>query len=91
VNLKAPVAWAVMSDQGVVCDIRVTNPPYMQPMVTGMQTMIPLHLSPTLTEAEREAVQRSIFVVERWHENGGYHTSLEEDIALLRNLSERTK
>ena len=90
-SLKAPVAWAVMNDQGVVCDIRVTNPPYMQPMVTGMQTMIPLHLSPTLTEAEREAVKRSIFVVERWHENGGYHTSLEEDIATLRNLLERTK
>jgi hypothetical protein len=88
-SLKAPVAWAVMNDQGVVFDIRVTNPPYMKPIVTGMETPIPLYLSPTLTEAEREAIEEAMRQVK---ESDCIATHYALEVAeTLRKLLERTK
>jgi hypothetical protein len=55
-----PVAWAVMNDQGVVCDIVVTNPPYVRPMVKNMETPIPLYGSPTLTDVEKNCLGYAI-------------------------------
>jgi hypothetical protein len=47
---RAPVAWAVMNDKGVVCDIVVTNPPYAQPVVKSMETPVPLYFHSTPTD-----------------------------------------
>jgi len=44
-----------------------------------------------LTDAEREAVERSADWLYRWQETHGYHSAENGDLATLRSLLERTK
>jgi len=59
------------------------------PHVVGTTTMH-CSLTPfTLTEEEREAVERAADWLYRWQETHGYHSSENGDLATLRSLLER--
>ena len=44
---------------------------------------------PTLTDEEREAVERAADWLDRWQQTHGYHSSESGDLATLRGLLER--
>ena len=43
----------------------------------------------TLTDEEREAIERAIETLDGWQQTGGYHSAIEDDAATLRKLLER--
>ena len=51
----------------------------------------PLYRSPTLTDAEREAIERAADWLCRWQEAHGYHSEQDGDLTTLRGLLERTR
>ena len=57
----------------------------------GFPDVVPLYRSPTLTDAEREAVERAVETLDGWQKTGGYHSAIDDDAATLRGLLERTK
>ena len=61
------------------------------PHVVGTTTQY-CSLTPlTLTDEEREAVERAADWLYRWQETHGYHSSENGDLATLRSMLERTK
>ena len=65
------------------------NPPcpYVTGTVTRYCTLTPF----TLTDAEREAIERAIETLDGWQKTGGYHSAIEDDAATLRGLLDRLK
>jgi hypothetical protein len=49
-----------------------------------------VEIDATLTDAEREAVERAVETLDGWQKTGGYHSAIEDDAATLRGLLERT-
>jgi hypothetical protein len=86
VSHREPVAWAVMLPDGDrIYDVYAIEEEAkaIDEAVTGNHGVVPLCRSPTLTDAEREAVQFAAFL----YEQGGR----ADDAATLRGLLERLK
>jgi hypothetical protein len=89
-SVDKPVAWAtlfcgsplVVSRFKQLCD----DEAHYQGDVA---TVIPLYRSPTLTDAEREALERAIETLDGWQKTGGYHSAIEDDADALRGLLSR--
>ena len=99
---SVPVAWAVVwpgdgmeidcewvyPDEATAGDVALSG--------TGIDgrrgagTVVPLYRSPTLTDEEREAVERAADWLDRWQQTHGYHSSESGDLATLRGLLKRT-
>jgi hypothetical protein len=77
---NGPVAWAALRDDGEIAWIGYT--PEGTADGAGGRRIVPLYRSPTLTDAEREALE---FVVDRGHAACGYEQET------LRGLLERLK
>jgi hypothetical protein len=73
-NTHKPVAWARCYPNGGPMSVFLDRPP---------ADAEPLYRSPTLTDAEREAIERAAFVSDQ--------AGLEKSAATLRNLLERMK
>jgi len=85
-----PVAWRAYADDGS----ETVHLFYEQARAAADEwnwSVEPLFRQPTLTDAEREAVERSADWLYRWQETHGYHSSENGDLATLRSLLERTR
>jgi hypothetical protein len=81
-----PIAWAVMLPDGDrIYDVYAIEEEAkaIDEFVTGNHGIVPIYRSPTLTDAEREAIDWAAYAAEKWYE----HTAA----ATLRGLLERTR
>ena len=80
-----PVAWAAVGKNGVPMWLAYHRPD-AEGAVVGMAEVVPLYRSPTLTDEEREAIERASVAYELLPTVGAKQVS-----ATLRSLLERTK
>jgi hypothetical protein len=98
VKMPQPVAWAVMlADGDRVYDVYVIEEEAkaIDEAVAGNHGIAPLYRSPTLTDAEREAIERAIAAQEHraaeMHPRSWIAADIDDDCDRLRALLERTR
>jgi hypothetical protein len=89
-----PVAWAAVGKNGQPMWLSYSRQD-AESAVVGMAKVVPLYRSPTLTDAEREAIERAIAAQEHraaeMHPRSWIAADIDDDCDRLRALLERTR